>query len=100
MRIPNRSTRRWLRVSDPSCTRKSDSVHRRTKAESLVSQVAHAEILGVYSGTPIDGALADIALRINPQPHEDRRAARPLIKDVLRHVASAKHRRDQVRSLG
>ena len=58
---------------------------------------------GVHRGNPaaaVHRAFADIASRIHAQAQEHGRAARPLLEQVAREVATGEHRRHQVRRLG
>src|SRR6059058_1737580 len=52
------------------------------------------------AGTAVDGALGDTAARVDPQPHEDRRAAWPALDQVPWNVAPAQHRCRQMRRIG
>src|SRR5947209_9695246 len=52
------------------------------------------------AGTAVDGALGDTAARVDPQPHEDRRAAWPAVDQVPWNIAPPQHRCRQMRRIG
>ena len=63
-------------------------------------QIADRGIDRRDAGPAIDRALADVAARIDPKPQEHRRAARPLLEEVAREIATGEHRRDEMRGFG
>src|SRR5947209_9597478 len=91
------SSRRWLRVSEPSCNRLSQAVGGGTESQPLVSEVAQRGVDCRDSSAAIDRTFADIALSVDPQAHEHRRVSRPLVEQLAREVAAAKHRSDEMR---
>jgi hypothetical protein len=48
----------------------------------------------------VDRTFLDIAARVDPKPHEDRRPAGPSVEKVARNIATTKHGSREVRRLG
>jgi len=65
-----------------------------------MGEVAHDIVDRRDAGAAVDGALADIASRIDPQAHEHGGAARPLFEHVAGEVAAGEHGRCEVRRFG
>jgi len=73
------------------------SIQRGPETEPLVCEVADRRIDGGNAGPAVDHAFADVTARIDAQPQEDGRTARPLVEQSAREVAPAEHRRREMR---